>query len=92
MTSECVSSLKNLVLNFKKNHQKNQKEKSKAKKPENPLKQNQTYHRKNKKNKNKTKSPTNVFKYFIHRELISFHLFVREDLTWKFGLNLKIIN
>ena len=59
--------------------------KSKAKKPENPLKQNQTSQKKQKrkkvKNKNKTKSSTNFSEYFTPRGLISFYLFVREDLT-----------
>ena len=46
-----VQYLKKSCIKFQEKSRKNQKEKSKAKKPENPLKQNQTYHRKKKKEK-----------------------------------------
>ena len=47
-----VKYLKKFRTRFQEKLRKDQKEKSKAKKPENPLKQNQRYHRKKKKNKN----------------------------------------
>ena len=45
--------LKKTRAKFQEKSWKNQKEKSKAKKPENPLKQSQTYHKKKKKKKGK---------------------------------------
>ena len=74
-----VKYLKKSRTKFQEKSRKNQKLKSQKNKK--PIKTKSDITEKTKKNKNKTKSPTNFSEYFTPRGLISFHLFVREDIT-----------
>ena len=66
-----VKYFKKFRTRFQEKLRKDQKEKSKAKKPENPLKQNQKYHRKKKKNKNKQKITINQLTEIRGKKLTS---------------------